>query len=136
MARVTDTPLPVDFKDDGRVGFSANGRVVTLRRVTLGEWRTLREAFYALTDDIADATDQALKDGEGADRSTVNKLARELREFSEAEREKWIGQVFGLLADSEVAPEDYEPWMVSADFLALLTNHLQQVPLARGGPST
>jgi hypothetical protein len=134
-------PLPVEFRPEGTVRFSAGSKRVTLRRVTLNEWRRMREAHYVMSDDVAAAADAmtdasaAMEDTDETRRENNRARAKLLREFTATAddlRMAWVADVFATLGDVQLEDDDWEPWMVTGDFLADLARHLQTVPLARG----
>jgi hypothetical protein len=138
-------PIPVDLMPNGLVRFSVGEKRITLRRVKLGEWQTLREAIYQMDDDLADAA-EAMKDAsdalpadedgdEKAQRATARQRRKLIRDFQSVRDglcKAVVVQMLDLLASPEVEEYEIEPWMVTPGFIHAVSQHLQTVPLARG----
>lgn len=151
------TEPAVDFLKNGEVRFPSGNREVRLRRATMAEWRTLREAQWEANDEITtmlreiqdaallaqvaqEAVNEAetveaqlpllpaLRDAQDAHRILDRKYAGPI----EALRVGWVRAVVEALNETPLTDDEIAPWMAGGSFMQALANHLQTVPLALG----
>lgn len=147
----------VDLRKDGTIRFPAGQREVTLRRPTMGEWRTLREAQWEANDEITamlreiqdaallvQVAQEAVNDAETVEAQLP--LLPALREAQddhriidrkhaptiEALRISWVKHVVAVLGETPLDDDEIAPWMSGGAFMTAVAQHLQTVPLALG----
>lgn len=144
---------------NGTAVITIGTKAFRLRRPKVGEFRRLRESFFAMSEEVQDvAADtleriepisaqlEELSDKSDLDpddrtlrrdlRRQASKLVAEQRDRFESLRFGWIREVFDELSENGHLPEeddDLEPWLIDPRFQAELVKHWQTRPLARGG---
>lgn len=132
------------FLPNGTVKLTLVGRIITLRRPNLGEFRHLQEGFDELVDDSTDALMRVREMSESLDdlsaeqqkarTGEVRAMRRELTSDVQGKRLAWLAEVVKTLGDGELDPDDPElpSWVLDASLPTDLTRHWQNRP---GPPS-
>lgn len=142
----------VKLNPDGTIGVTVAGTRHTLRQITLGELRALRDAYNAAQAEVADYLDfdatPAIRDLEAKVKAAKTKTARqkvradlsklndERDRFVQAQWAGWWRECFATLSNKTLPEpgddpaEGLEPWMVdSPRAIPTMFSHWRAVPL-------
>lgn len=136
-----------DWREDGTVVFYVDGEEWNaLRRPKLGELRQLRESMEEISDEALRLTAKAAIDRPPrpeADADAQVKVdytiaARDNQRHLNAAIDElyadWVRQTFDMLGAKALAAEPEWPlWLAHPQFPPTLIQHMQTVPLVRGG---
>lgn len=155
MSELTTAEIPegLELHKNGTITVHLDDSRIQLRRPKLGEFRRLREAFWEISEAVADKSHelQAIKesmklelDAAGEDppadlvaklRSEDRRLGHELTTFGEDLYVAWFRDAVTLLGDKPLnddGDDDLPPWAMAGLAMAQILNHWIAVPSPRG----